>query len=430
MLKLKENRTTIIVALCLFAATLSLSIYWIVTNPQRPLPDPTLYEGIGANLAVGNGYSFDDEPPYRPELTRTPLLPTLIAGLYQFTGRNGRAVLYMNAFFIGLAVMLGYLFALRLFKRQSIAITGGIIAFLTPPVTGSANNILTEPPAMLQLVAIAFLLTDWTKRIQSRFAPLHGLIFGLLLATTCLNRTALTPVVLVAAAHVTLTALKGHWTNKFRLITVGLFALGLGLPVLAWSARNASVGLSFSPAPIGMYASRVFDMKRYKEHVLEKGERLPAVNKKYFLHWKKRYGPEELQSLEAENRIWFENWRAKNGRKIISSTPHRLLGLFSFFRNSIFPPWPARKDMAMREKMRWVARSLWMLALIGLAISWKNRTARYIFIVPVLGLILVHVPTVCHSRYTFPLLPLLMPFGGVTLVTLWELTLGRILKKR
>jgi hypothetical protein len=178
-----------------------------------------------------------------------------------------------------------------------------------------------------------------------------------------------------------------------------------------------------------MYASRVFDIKRYKEHVLEKGEEIPAVNKRYFLHWKKRYGPDQLKELEAENRLWFENWRVAHSDRIVKSLPHRLLGLFSYFRNSIYPPWPGHKDREMRGKMRILARSLWLLALIGLAITWKNRTARYIFIVPVLGLIAVHVPTVCHARYTFPILPLLMPYGGVTLFAVWRVTFGRLFAK-
>ena len=105
------------VPIFLFLATFALAGYWIVTNPQHPLPDPTLYEGIGANLATGNGYSFDETPPYRPELTRTPFLPFLISVLYLIIGRHSEAVLWMNAVWIGLAVALGYLLALRLFNN-------------------------------------------------------------------------------------------------------------------------------------------------------------------------------------------------------------------------------------------------------------------------------------------------------------------------
>jgi hypothetical protein len=418
------------VAAGLFVATFSLSGYWIVTNPQQPLPDPTLYEGIGANLALGNGYSFDISPPYRPEITRMPFLPVLISILYQFTGRSPQAVLWMNAVWIGLAVALGYLLALRIFENQAVAITGGLIAFLTPPVTGAANNILTEPVAMLQLTGAAWLVLDWPKRFFARLAPLHAGLLGLLLASLVLNRAAMTPIALAVGAYVCWTTLKTRWRLLPAWITVGVFSVLLGAPVLAWSARNALVGLSFSPAPVGLYASRVFDMKRHREHLLEEGERLPRVNRQYFLHWKKHYGPDELIELDRKNREWFEKWRSEHGDRIIASMPARFITLFSFFRNSIFPPWPLHKNQQNREKMRWVSRTLWSLSLLGLIVSWRNRRARYIWLVPIVSLVVMHVPTVCHARYMFPLMPLLMPYGGVALVWGWRKTVGRLIARR
>ncbi len=425
-----KPKLTSIVAAALFTMSFSLAGYWIVSNPQEPLPDPTLYEGIGANLAEGNGFSFDLAPPYRPELTRMPFLPMLIAALYQLTGRSPAAVLWMNAVFIGLAVALGYLVALRLFKRQSIAIAGGIVAFLTPPVTGAANNILTEPVAMLQMTGIAWLLLGWRARAASRWAPLHAGVLGLLLASLTLNRSAMAPMALIAGGYIAGVALWGRWRAVSAWMTVAVFSALLGAPVLAWSARNASLGLSFSPTPVGLYASRVFDMKRYREHLLDPGQRLPRVNKLYFLHWKRHYGPDQLIELNEKNREWFETWRAEHGDRIFTSMPARLLGLFSFFRNSIFPPWPLQEDQAMREKMRWLSRSLWGLSLFGLVLGWRNRWARYLWLVPVGCLIAVHLPTVCHSRYMFPVLPLLMPYTGVTLVWIWGHTGGRLIKRR
>jgi hypothetical protein len=80
----------------------------------------------------------------------------------------------------------------------------------------------------------------------------------------------------------------------------------------------------------------------------------------------------------------------------------------------------------MREKMRWLSRGLWTLSLLGMILAWKQRQARYLWLVPVGCLVAVHLPTVCHSRYMFPVLPLLMPYSGVTLVWVWQKTVGRI----
>ena len=407
-----------IVAAVFAATAFAMCGGWILYNPQEPLPDPTLYEGIGANLAAGNGYSFDVKEPYRPELTRTPFLPFLISLLYRVIGRVPAAVLWMNAVMIAAAAALAYGLALRLFKDRTQAICGVAVLVLTPPFTGSANNILTEPPAMLLMPLAAWLLLDWKKRIAEPRAPLHGAVLGLVLTMLALNRTSMILMVLAAAVYVAAVTLRGRFRRLGAWLTLAAFGITLGAPVLAWSARNASLGLSFSPAPIGLYASRVLDMKRYSDVILDPGQRVPKVNRDYFLHWKRHYGPGRLKELEHENRVWFENWRAEYGDRIVSSLPDRFIGLFSFFRTTIFPPWPGHMDRAMRAKMRIWSRVLWITALLGMLISWKNRAARYLFILPVLGIIIVHLPTVCHERYVFPLFPIHLTFCGVTLVYL------------
>jgi hypothetical protein len=420
MKSLKKTKKDIIIAAVFGAIAFCFCAGWILFNPQRPLPDPTLYEGIGANLAQGNGYSFDEKPPFRPELTRTPFLPFLISILYRITGRSPEAVLWMNGCLIALSCALAYLLALRLFNDRPQAVCGTSVLLLTPPFTGAANNILTEPPAMLLMVIIAGLLLDWKKRAHGSRALLHAGISGALLAALALNRTSMILMVLVAALYIVVVSLKGRFKNGAAWLTVAVFSITLGTPVLAWSARNASLGLPFTPAPIGLYASRVFDMKRYSDVLLDSGQKVPRVNRAYFMHWKKHYGPDKLKELEHENKVWFENWRAEHNDRILKSLPTRFIGLFSFFRTTIYPPWPASMDRAMREKMRVLSRILWVFATLGMLIAWRNRAARYLFIIPVLGILVVHLPSVCHERYVFPLFPIHMTYCGVTLLFLWR----------
>jgi hypothetical protein len=424
-----HRKSNLIIAGVFFVAAFCFSGAWILFNPQQPLPDPTLYEGIGANLAAGNGYSFDVKPPYRPELTRTPFLPFLISLLYRAVGREPQAVLWMNAFLIACAAGLAYLLALKLFQNRAQALCGSVVLILTPPFTGSANNILTEPSAMLQMVVIAHLLLQWKTRVQDRHALFHAGILGAMLATLALNRTSMIIIVLAAAAYVVAIAFKDRFKSKSAWLTTGVFCALLGAPVLAWSARNASLGLPFSPAPIGLYASRVFDMNRYADELFDAGEKQPKVNRDYFLHWKRHYGPEQLKELEHKNKIWFEKWRTEHSDRIVSSFDERFVGLFSFFRTTIFPPWPGSSDHAMRAKMRIWSRALWVLALAGMLIAWKNRRARYLFIIPVLGILIIHLPTVCHERYVFPLFPIHLTFTGVTLVFLWRKTMGLAIQR-
>jgi hypothetical protein len=280
---------------------------------------------------------------------------------------------------------------------------------------------LTEAPAMLQVSLSAFLLLGWDGRRLSRAAPVHGALLGAVLASLVLNRTNFVPATLVAAAYVVARALAGRWRSPHAWLASIVFCVALGAPVLAWSARNASLGLPFSPAPVGAFASRVYDFGRYKEAVLDPGERLPRVNERYFAHWKRPAGPDELIALDRANREWLDAWLAKHPDRMLESAPTRLLGLFSDFRISVWPPWPAGYDRVMWPILAWVSRVLWLLSLAGFLLVFRKPAALSIWFVPVATVSIVHVLTVCNPRYVAPLLPLLMPYGGVAVVAAWRL---------
>ena len=405
------------VPLALGAAAFSLAAVWIVLNPQEPLPDPTLYEGIGANLAAGNGFSFDEEPPYRPEITRTPFVPAMIAALYTFTGRNPEAVLWLQAVLVALAVVAGWRVMLELTADRRVAALGGAIAVLCPFVAGVANNILTEPAAMLQIALGAWLLLRWPRDRERRSAPWRAALLGLLLASLVLNRANFTPAVLIAAGWAVLSTLRRGPREPRSWLTAAALCVALGAPVLGWSARNHSLGLSFSPAPVGLYASRVLDIKRYKDVLCDEDRfRQPRVNRLYFLHWKLRYGPQRLLELERRNREWFERWLEGDELQVLAAMPARALGLFSSFRISIFPIYPPRYDRDVWPVMRWISRGFWLLSFLGLLALWKRPGARWLWLVPVLTLVPLHLWTVCHPRYMTALMPLLMPYGGAALL--------------
>ena len=203
-------------------------------------------------------------------------------------------------------------------------------------------------------------------------------------------------------------------------IAVASLAVTLGAPVLAWSARNASLGLDFSPAPVGASASRVYDIQRYRDHLLDPKERLPRVNARYWSHWKRPLGPEELVELDRKNGEWLDRFLEERSDRVLAAAPHRLLGLFSSFRISIWPPWDgARCDRVMWPIVKWISRALWLLSLAGLALTARRRFALWIWVVPVATLSAVHVLTVCNPRYMIPLMPLLFPYGGAAIMGVW-----------
>ncbi|HUT78271.1 MAG TPA: glycosyltransferase family 39 protein [Polyangia bacterium] len=409
----------------LFAAGFSLCALWIVVNPQRPTPDASLYESIGANLAAGNGFSHDSGPPYRPELTRTPLVPGLTAVVYSALGREPAALLWINALLVAGALVLGYLAALRLFHDRAAALAGSVIALVTPPVAGAVNNVLTEAPAMFQVALAAVLLLGWRDRRRRPRAWLGAGAIGLVLASLVLNRPAFAPAALIAAAWVGLTGLAGAWRARSAWIPILALAVALGAPVLAWSARNASVGLPFSPAPVGGAASRVYDLGRWARQLGDPPVRLPEVNRAFFDHWKRPRGPQELIELDRANGAWLDDWLVENGDRWARVLPARLLGLFSDFRISIWPPWDGRRyDRVLWPILAWISRGLWLLSLLGFVATFRRPAARWIWLGALVPLVAIHAASVCNPRYLTPLLPLLMPYGGAAILWIWRRAAG------
>ncbi len=407
------------VAFGLFVAEFLVCAYWIVSPTPVWFPDSPMYEAIGANLAAGNGFSADLRPPYRPEITRTPVVPYLVAGVYSVAGRRPAAVVWLNALWVAGAVAVGYLVMLRLSRDPAVAASGGAVAVLTPFIGGSAATIATEPVAMLQVTLAAWLLLRWREQARRKSAALRGALIGLLLASVVLNRVNLAPAVAVGALCFVGTAFRAVPRRPIAWATTVAFALALVGPVVLWSARNASVSLRFSPEPVGLSASRVYDIVRYREAILgEEPFGPPPANVRYFRHWRERYGPEDLLALERENRAWLEGFLAEHGADLVRATPARLVGLFSSSTVWTYPLEDPTGERFPGPVLRWVSRGLWTLSFLGFLALWSNRTARWVWLVPVVTLVPVHLMTVCSPRYMRVLMPLLLPYAGAFLVPL------------
>ncbi|MDD5307739.1 MAG: glycosyltransferase family 39 protein [Deltaproteobacteria bacterium] len=413
----------------LFAVAFSLSAVWVKTgigfNPRRQ-PDAALFEGVAANLADGHGYSYDTKPPYRPELTRSPCFPALASLVYRLFGRDREAVFWMNAVFVSLAVVLGYVLARRLFRDERAAWIGACVMCLTPQVSGSSDSFLSEPLAMFLIVLIALVALragGWRDRPWEA-AALGGL--GLLMAALVLARANFTVPVLVATGWVSFSLLRGRWRSPRAWAALLAFSVTLGGPVLAWSARNASVGLSFAPMPAGGAASYVYETKRFADLILDPDEQVPMVNRVYWSHYRKHLGPKQILEIERENRVWFKNVLRRHWNRILLATPWRVVNLFSNPLVCVYDqPWPNDLDEWVMPRLIWVSRVLWLLSFVGFLVAWRRKEARWVWLASVGILIPFHLLTVCHYRYSTSLLPLAMPYCGVAVTAF-----GRFLVRR
>ncbi|MFO8070546.1 MAG: glycosyltransferase family 39 protein [Polyangia bacterium] len=403
----------------LFVVALALCALWLTINPQdvaSKRPDAILFERIAHNLASGNGYSADLEPPYRPEVTRSPFLPVLAAGVFVICGHDREAVLWLQAVLVALAVALGFLAAREALGDGRAAFVGAWIACLAPQVTASATAFLTEAGAMLQVTLAAWLLLRWRDWRDRPSAPLAAAAIGLLLASLVLNRANFTPPVLVAAGWLCLGALRSGWRRPRALLSVALLAVFLGAPVLGWSARNASLGFSFSPVAAGGGAGYVFEVKRYRDLLLEPDERIPGCNRRFWTHYRQPISPRRMRELDRCNMEWFCALLAERWPRLVASIPARVAALFGNRAIFVYDQlWPNELDDVWFPRIHWLSRGLWLLSALGLVAVRRRRPARWIWLGSLGPLVLFHAFTACNPRYLTPLLPLLMPYGGAAI---------------
>lgn len=415
------HRRTLVLAVVSFA----LSALWLVCWPNTYMgSDATLYEGISANLAAGHGYTYDLAEPFRPEITTRPFLAYLGGALYWLFGRHPQVLYWFNALWIAGAVALSHRLARRLFDDERAAWIGGWIVCLAPQVSGAAPSFLTEASAMFQVVAGAYLLVCWEERRNAKgLGPiLWAAGTGLLLASLMLSRPNFTLAILAGSVWFGLTALRGRWSQWSGWLACVAFGAALGAPVLGWSARNASLGLGFTPVGAGAGVSYVLETERFRAGILEPRERIPASNKRYWERPKNRLGPEALVAIDQENLAWFKKLWARRHWAIIAATPRRLLHLFSNPNaNAYRQAWSVQIEWLVKPLMTGYARTLWLLTAVGALALGGRPVARRLWMVTLGGMVIFHALTVCNPRYLTAVIPLLGPYAAVGLLALARL---------
>ena len=83
---ISQRRKIILIFLVAFAFRLFLIKY--IPYPFFPerIDDAHSYDIMGLNILQGNGFSGDENPPYKPTIRRTPVYPIFLAGIYAIFG--------------------------------------------------------------------------------------------------------------------------------------------------------------------------------------------------------------------------------------------------------------------------------------------------------------------------------------------------------
>jgi 4-amino-4-deoxy-L-arabinose transferase-like glycosyltransferase len=136
-------------------------VYWVLVTPRWvPVADADQYVRLGRSLAEGHGFRLV-YPQFRmhPTAFRPPLYPmTITPGLWLFPHSLWPVRLLNLLTGSGVVVLLAVLTA-RLGGRRA-GLAAGVVAALYPPLLGSDTVSLTDPLALLLLLAAVLLADD------------------------------------------------------------------------------------------------------------------------------------------------------------------------------------------------------------------------------------------------------------------------------
>ena len=136
------------------------------------------YHRLASNLLAGNGYSWDTQPPYTPNLYRPPGFPVFLLGVYALTGPSVPAAIVVQAVASTVTVLLTFFLVRALTGRQGVALIAAAVQALDPVAIQYSNLLLTETFTSPLIVLVAGCV--WKYRSSAR--PLWLALAGVLLA--------------------------------------------------------------------------------------------------------------------------------------------------------------------------------------------------------------------------------------------------------
>jgi 4-amino-4-deoxy-L-arabinose transferase-like glycosyltransferase len=193
------------------------------------------YHRLASGLLAGHGYSWDNGPPYAPNLYRPPGFPLILVALYTLTGPWFVAAVVLQALVGTAVIVLTFLLARRLGFSGRVALLAAAVQALDPVAVHYCNCLMTETyTSVLMLLALGCVV-----RYQKSAHPGWLLATGGVLAVGILVH----PVLLLLPLLLPVIPWLTPGTRSARLFAAGLAAMVLALaPASAWVLRNWHAG--------------------------------------------------------------------------------------------------------------------------------------------------------------------------------------------
>lgn len=256
----RYGRTTLVLLAAIVVVGLGARAYVVVNPATHPADDSRAYYALAKALYEEGSFGG---PEFKDSSDWSPGAPLLYAASFYATGGAREGTARIVEALLGVAAIL-VVFALG--RRLGNALGGrdrhagsaaGLLAALAvavyPPFIHSTGELMSEPPAILTLPAAVLAFLWASEQERSRAWLLPGLLFGL---TAMLRPEYLfvgvafaalagvqagRPFVVLSPVGEKRQRVGAAWNGKRGATAAVLLCLGLLLPILPWTIRNAEV---------------------------------------------------------------------------------------------------------------------------------------------------------------------------------------------
>lgn len=370
------------------------------------------YRIYAQNYAAGNGFWMPnpyDDPSLgfdRAYAFRPPLFPFLWGCVYNATGGAYAPVRAVFALLGALTCVLAYLLALELTGRRAVALIGGLLCAVYPPLIWHSVHLMTEPMFIFLSAASVYALVLLARTGAWRWLVLGGIAAGL----ATLTRSVMAGFLPFMVAWVWWVAGRGRRAWGMAAVFTGVVTLVM----LPWIIRNATVFHAFVPtttdAGHGFYVAN-----NSRSLVDPRGFYIPS-------DWSfvKTQPDEKLNELEMNRRLM------RAAREYLVAHPGEAAELMARRFMTLWRFWPNPEFVSGKHVLLYALCYLPLFPFMLAGLWWLHRGAGKALpgVLLVDGLILyttaIHTVILAMLRYREPLMPFLIPCAALGAVVLWE----------
>ena len=205
--------------------------------------DAQVYHLLASNMVAGRGYTDAREAPFKATRIRTPGYPSFIALIYLIFGTDHRALLIAQSVLGALSAYFVFLLGARLFDTRA-GLLGAAMVALYPALIYYDTRVLREgfAASVLTLTVLLAVTRTGTRR------PVPLLIIGGLLTLLSLSK----PEFILLYAPVVFLLVRPLRNLKAVVKPALLVALPIIVVWTGWTARNYTTFGSLSPVTVGL----------------------------------------------------------------------------------------------------------------------------------------------------------------------------------